>query len=94
MARPHNLLFLSTTETELFTLLNSRYLVSRPDYCYTICARIGAVKANAPTQTIVWGHCPHTLPSSSYKYVKYYYIAILLKICNFLPAVNAETIFA
>ena len=27
----------------------------------------GAVGANAPTQKIVWGHCPHTLPSTSYK---------------------------
>ena len=30
----------------------------------------GAVGANAPTQKIVWGHCPHTLPNSSYKIYK------------------------
>ena len=34
----------------------------------------GAVEANAPTQKIVWGHCPHTLPSSYYKHIKYFYI--------------------
>ena len=58
-------------------------------------ARIGgAVGANAPTQKIVWGHCPHTLPSSSYKYIKYFYIVRFVDSYQQLSPISVETAFA
>ena len=54
----------------------------------------GAVGANAPTQKIVWGHCPHTLPSSSYKYIKYFYIVRFVNSYQQLSPLSVETAFA
>ena len=54
----------------------------------------GAVGANAPTQKIMWGHCPHTLPSSSYKYIKYFYIVRFVDSYQQLSPISVETAFA
>ena len=51
----------------------------------------GAVGANAPTQGIVWGHCPHTLPSSSYKHIKYFYIVRFVNSYQQLSPISVET---
>ena len=56
--------------------------------------RGGAVGANAPTQIIVWGYCPHTLPSSSYKYIKYFYIVRFVNSYQQLSPISVETTFA
>ena len=54
----------------------------------------GAVGANAPTQKIVWGHCPHTLPSSFYKHIKYVYIVRFVNSYQQLSPISVETAFA
>ena len=54
----------------------------------------GAVRANAPTQKIVWGHCSQTLPSSSYKYIKYFYIVRFVNSYQQLSPISVETAFA
>ena len=62
---------------------------------YIIGAGIGgAVGVNAPTQKIVWGHCPHTLPSSSYKHIKYFCIVRFVNSYQQLNPISVETVFA
>ena len=47
---------------------------------------------NAPTQKIVWGiRCPHTLPSSSYEYIKYFYTVRLVNSYQQLSHIRATT---
>ena len=54
----------------------------------------GAVGANALTQKIVWGHCPHTLPSSCYKYIQYFYIVRFVNSYQQFSPISVETTFA
>ena len=61
------------------------------------CRKRGDSGGKCPHKKIVWEHCPHTLPNSSYKYIKYFYIySYYLKFVNSfqqLSPISVETAF-
>ena len=55
---------------------------------------IGGSGGKCPLTQNSAGHCPHTLPSSSYKYIKYFYIVRFVNSYQQLSPISVETTFA